>query len=180
MAKLSYFVISLALIILFFVVYIEQQKINSKVEWVIFNKYKTSLIGFKNGDHLTVFHNDSIHVSDDYAIQNYSTLNNIDEIESKAFKNVFQLENKRYLFVIDSLGIYDLNEFNPDILLLKDSPKVNLDFVISSLQPKMIIADGSNYKSYVQRWKSTAKSSGIDFHSTWEDGAFVFECISTD
>ena len=145
---------------------------------MVFNKYKTSLIGFKNGDRLTVFQTDSVDISKDYAIQNYSTLKNINTIKVREFQNVFHLKNDQYLYVIDSLGVYGLDEFKPDYLLLKNSPKVNLDFVISDLQPKMIIADGSNYKTYVERWKSTTKNAGIDFHSTWEDGAFILKCTS--
>lgn len=176
--KLSYAVISLALVGMFSVIYFEYKTTNSIVEWVVFNKYKTSLIGFKNGDRLTVFQTDSVDISKDYAIQNYSTLKNINTIKVREFQNVFHLKNDQYLYVIDSLGVYGLDEFKPDYLLLKNSPKVNLDFVISDLQPKMIIADGSNYKTYVERWKSTAKNAGIDFHSTWEDGAFILKCTS--
>ncbi|WP_127846083.1 ComEC/Rec2 family competence protein [Psychroflexus aestuariivivens] len=176
--KLSYAVISVALIVMFSVIYFEHKKVNSTVEWVIFNKYKKSLIGFKNGDHLTVFHDDSLDVSSDYAIQNYSTLKNINTIKNERFQNVFVLKNNEYLYIIDSLAVYELDEFKPDYLLLKNSPKINLDLVISDLQPKMIIADGSNYKTYVERWKSTTKNAGIDFHSTWEDGAFILKCAS--
>ena len=37
------------------------------------------------------------------------------------------------------------------------------------------IADASNYKSYVQRWKTTCMNKKIPFHSTYEKGAFVLK-----
>ncbi len=38
----------------------------------------------------------------------------------------------------------------------------------------MIIADGSNYRSYILNWKATGLNKKIPFHATSEKGAFVF------
>ncbi|MEO6348834.1 MAG: ComEC family competence protein, partial [Aquaticitalea sp.] len=63
----------------------------------------------------------------------------------------------------------------PDYVLLRNSPKINLKRLLDSLQPKLIIADGSNYKSYTQRWKMTCDKLKIPFHLTGEKGAFVLK-----
>jgi competence protein ComEC len=42
------------------------------------------------------------------------------------------------------------------------------------LQPKLVIADGSNYKTDIDRWQDSAEKFNVKFHSTWEDGAFIF------
>ena len=45
--------------------------------------------------------------------------------------------------------------------------------LIDSIHPSTIIADGSNYKSYVARWKLTCLKTKITFHATSEKGAFI-------
>jgi competence protein ComEC len=75
---------------------------------------------------------------------------------------------------LDSLGIYPKN-YDIDIVLLSLSPKVNLERLIDSLQPKLIIADGNNYTSYVRRWQKTCEEKNILFHHTGKEGAYVFK-----
>jgi len=41
------------------------------------------------------------------------------------------------------------------------------------LQPKEVIADGSNYKSYIKRWEESCKSYGIKLHDKSMEGAFT-------
>ena len=95
-------------------------------------------------------------------------------MEEHALKNVFQLSGKLVL-IIDSSGVYELPGFKPDIIILTNSPKVNLNRVISTLEPEMIIADGSNYRSYILNWKATGLNKRIPFHATGEKGAYTFE-----
>ena len=142
-------------------------------ELVVFNKTKYSIIGFKNGNNLKVFHNlDSTTLSQDKIISSYSIGEFVDATFEDNLKNVYTFHDSNFL-IIDSLGIYDLKDFKPDYVVLRNSPKVNLNRVMDSLQPKMIIADGSNYKSYVNRWKATAVKRKLPFHATSEKGAFI-------
>jgi competence protein ComEC len=39
----------------------------------------------------------------------------------------------------------------------------------------MVVADASNYKTYVERWKTSCQLKGIKFHYTNEQGAFILE-----
>lgn len=59
---------------------------------------------------------------------------------------------------------------SPKIILLTQSPKINLERLIQIHQPKQIIADGSNYKSYIKLWKATCEKQKIPFHATTEKG----------
>ena len=86
----------------------------------------------------------------------------------------FVIEDKTIL-VIDSLGVYKHLTFQPNYVLLRHSPRLNLNRVIDSLQPQQIIADASNYKSYIARWKATCADKKIPFHITNEKGAFVLD-----
>lgn len=56
-------------------------------------------------------------------------------------------------------------------VLLRDSPRVNLDRVLARTCPALVIADGSNYPSFVARWKTSCSRLGIPFHYTGEQGA---------
>ena len=78
------------------------------------------------------------------------------------------------LIVVDSLGNFDFKSVKFDWILLRNSPKINLEKVIKIFKPKLIIADGSNYKSYVKRWRKTCAKKSIHFHDTFKDGAFIY------
>ncbi len=77
------------------------------------------------------------------------------------------------ILVIDSLGLIPLN-LKPDILILTQSPKVNLDRILMSFNPKQVVFDGSNYKSYVKHWEATCKKRKIPFHNTNEKGFYSY------
>ncbi len=79
------------------------------------------------------------------------------------------------LVIIDSLGVYAKENIHSDYVLLTGSPKLNLERLIDSIQPKNIIADGSNYRSYIERWKSTCQERNLPFHFTGEKGAYYFD-----
>jgi len=76
--------------------------------------------------------------------------------------------------ILDSLGSYPKRK-NIHTLLLTNSPKVNLNRLIDSLNPKRIVADGSNYFTYVKRWEKTCQLKKLPFHHTAKQGAFPIE-----
>ena len=61
----------------------------------------------------------------------------------------------------------------PDILLLTQSPKINLDRLFQYVQPKMVVADASNYKKVQKYWKATCNKQKIPFHATSEKGFYT-------
>ena len=77
------------------------------------------------------------------------------------------------MLVIDSLGVYNIKSFQPDYVLLRQSPKINLNRLIDSIQPKYIIANGSNYKTYISQWERVCKKRKLPFHQTSKKGAFI-------
>src|SRR5690606_34344331 len=117
---------------------------------------------------LTFFSNDSL--LNKYLSENYLVDNFIDKIEKKPIENVYYFEGKKIL-VIDDFSIIP-EGINPDILLLRQSPKVNLERVFRTHLPKVVIADASNYKSYIELWRRSCDFHKIDFHSTYEKGYF--------
>ncbi|MBO3115734.1 ComEC family competence protein [Winogradskyella sp. DF17] len=148
--------------------------INSQKEaLVIFNKSRHTVIGLQNGKHLSLFQNlDSTETLNDNLLKNYKVGEGITDIDLQQIEPVYKF-NSELLLVIDSIGVYQNISFKPQYILLRNSPKINLNRVIDHLQPKIIIADASNYTSYINRWRSTCKNRGANFHYTKEKGAFI-------
>lgn len=142
-------------------------------EFIIFHKSRYSLLGHRNNSELKTFHNfDSITSVRDKVITNYNVGNFIRSTETDRLSSVYQFR-KHTILIIDSLGVYNVTSFQPDYVLLRNSPRINLERMIDSIHPKLIIADGSNFKSYIQRWKTTCTKRQLPFHHTGEKGAFI-------
>ncbi|WP_405575984.1 ComEC/Rec2 family competence protein [Winogradskyella sp. Asnod2-B02-A] len=143
--------------------------------FVVFNKSRYSMIGIKKNANLTLYHNlDSIMLKSDYAIKNYKVGESINNMYSDSLQSIYTYKSKTIL-VIDSLAVYKSLSFQPNYILLRNSPRLNLNRMIDSLQPQQIIADASNYKSYLKRWKASCEHKKIPFHQTNEKGAFIIE-----
>jgi competence protein ComEC len=142
-------------------------------KFVVFNKSRYSIIGLKQNDKLMVYHNlDSVKLKTDNTIKNFSVGESVDTIAMDSLVNVYNFKNQT-LLVIDSFAVYKNLSFRPDYVLLRNSPRLNLNRLIDSLKPNTIIADASNFKSYVNRWKATCGDKKIPFHYTNEKGAFI-------
>ena len=149
----------------------EKYRSGSTDGFVIFNKSKASAIAIKKNRKISIYRTANFDESS-AIVKSYSRGSNaatIDIIDS--VQNIF-IMNKKKIIVVDSMGIYKLNKLKPDGLLLRQSPKVNLERVISELNPSFIIADASNYYSYVKYWQLTCLDHNISFHYTARDGAF--------
>ncbi|MDN3666051.1 ComEC/Rec2 family competence protein [Algibacter miyuki] len=144
-------------------------------EFIVFHKSRYSLIGNTANNKITVAHDmDSTAFLESSIVKNYTVGNFINHIEETKIQPVYSL-NTKTLLVVDSLNTYNIKLFKPDYVLLRQSPQINLNRLIDSIQPKYIIADGSNYKSYVEQWKSVCIKRKLPFHNTNEKGAFIIE-----
>ena len=144
-------------------------------QFIIFHKSRCSLIGNVTKNKITVAHDfDSITQSKNNIIKDYAVENHISNIENDSIKP-FYILNKKIVLVVDSLGVYNIKSVKPDYVFLRQSPKLNLNRLIDSIQPKYIIADGSNYKSYVEHWKAICKKRKLPFHQTSKKGAFIID-----
>lgn len=151
----------------------EVYQTHSKSVFIIFHKSRTSVFGERNAEQFTIHHRlekeeaKSLRFLKAYKVSEKVQLNYIDEK-----RNVYQFKDN-HIVIVDSLGVYQIKGLQNPIVVLQDSPKLNLERLILTLQPKHIIADGSNYKSYIHHWKNKAKQLGTPFYVTGEKGAFV-------
>lgn len=73
-----------------------------------------------------------------------------------------------------SINFLDSIKTHPEIIVFLNSPRVNLERLLVKIRPRIVVADGSNYKGFVERCRATCKSLGVEFHATREKGAFLY------
>ncbi|WP_055447775.1 ComEC/Rec2 family competence protein [Lacinutrix mariniflava] len=146
---------------------------NSTETLTLFHKSRHTVIGQKTQHKLNIY-SDLDSLSQFSNLTDYTIGNTITELDAFKTPSFIKIKNTTIL-IIDSLGIYKVKRLRPDYILLIQSPRINMDRLIDSLKPEKIIADGSNYKSYVARWKATCLKQKIPFHYTGEKGAFVID-----
>ena len=146
--------------------------IQNQQEWVVFNLKKTTLITERNGNDVSMYANDSIlkisrknSTLNSYLVGNFSVLKTKKRLQNIAFFK----GNK--IMIIDSFGFYPKN-IKPDILMLTQSPKINLERLFQTVSPKIVVADASNYKTIQKLWKATCAKQKIPFHATGEKGFY--------
>lgn len=153
----------------------EKFKVQFTNEFIVFHQSKKTIIGIRKGSTMKVFQNFNTVGKTGYSpLQAYKRkYRNIQlQIESSEI-NILEFNNKNVL-IIDNSGIYDTLKLSPKIVVLTQSPKINLDRMIKRLQPGLIITDGSNYKSYSKLWEKSCKKNAIKFHDTSNKGAFAY------
>lgn len=155
----------------FHLLYQKQQSSNKRI--IVFHKSRHSIIGIQQFEHLEI-HTNFKKITNEKLITNYFVGEDVNLQASDTLQTLYTLGSK-HMLVIDSLGIYNIKTLQPDIILLRDSPKLNLTRLIDSVKPKLIIADGSNYKSYQERWRQTCTAKKIPFHQTSKKGAYIFK-----
>ncbi len=137
-------------------------------DWIVFNIPKSTLLAERNGDKVRVYKADDTSSNDPlqpYLVANFSKVTREYPIPRLMF-----IQNKK-IALVDSSGSYPKGK-NPDILLLRQSPKINLNRVFENCKPKIVIADASNYRSFVTLWEATCRKEKIPFHNTYEKGFY--------
>ena len=155
------------------VLILEKYTIAQKSEFIVFHKSKNSIIGIRKGSSFELYHSmDSLQISSQKLLINYKVGENISSQNYHKLSNLMYYD-KQVVLIIDKDGLYDIKELNNPIVLLRKSPKINLQRLVKKLKPAIIIADGSNYKSYIENWKTTCKNLKTPFWTTYNKGAYV-------
>lgn len=144
--------------------------LHAKNSFIVFHKSRHSVFGFRTNQHLEI-HHDLESLKTQRILKDYKIGATIKTQSTDSIRDLYKIDDK-LLLVVDSLGIYNINSVKPQWVLLRQSPKINLNRMIDSLHPKLIIWDGSNYKTFQERWKKTCETQNIRYHQTSENGAF--------
>ncbi|GAA4276841.1 hypothetical protein GCM10022259_15650 [Aquimarina mytili] len=159
-----------------FIVLYEKHTVSNREELIIYNNYRNTTIGVLKNQKLQVYSKHKISIKaqsflfGNYRIKNHTSL----DTTFITLKNTYQYK-KHAILIIDSTSIYAIKKFQPDIIILSNSPKIHLERVINKLCPQQIVADGSNYKSYIDRWEKSCTKNNISFHRTDKKGAFILK-----
>jgi competence protein ComEC len=141
-------------------------------EFLILQYPKKTVLVMKIDNRISLWSNEN-EVVENYVIKNYLQ-GNFGEIDTiSPVQNVMKI-NQTKLLIVDDKAIFSL-PIKPDVVLLTQSPKLNLERLLTELQPKLIIADGSNFKTLVERWQKTCAEKNIPFHSTYEKGFYKID-----
>ena len=155
------------------VLILEKYTIAQKSEFIVFHKSKNSIIGIRKGSSFELYHSmDSLQISSQKLLINYKVGENISSQNYHKLSNLMYYD-KQVVLIIDKDGLYDIKELNNPIVLLRQSPKINLQRLVKKLKPAIIIADGSNYKSFIENWKTTCENLKTPFWTTYNQGAYV-------
>lgn len=147
-----------------------QVQIQKKETLILTHRSRNTVLLHQMGSSLQIYAADSLNLGS--LTKDYSIAERVKNSRVEPLKNYYSI-NQQTLYVMGSLALYPPTS-KIDYLLLTQSPKVNLERVLDSLRPKMVLADGSNYKSVVKRWEKTCKQKEIPFHYTGEKGFYVF------
>lgn len=141
-------------------------------ELLVFNCKAASVITKRYGDQVTVYFSNNSPNNNyaNLALNSYLVGNSCDLKAKDSLVNLIYFKRKKIL-VIDREGKYFSN-VAPDILLLVNNPKTNMEKALQIIKPKLVVADGSNYKYYCKLWKATCKKQKIPFHNTAEKGFY--------
>lgn len=150
--------------------YLLYQKNHVDNKGLVFHQYKKTLLIDQQSVRLKVFKSDN----EENAVEKQFLSTVYKDTVEYASLNNYHIVNNQKVLVLDKTGEYVLG-FCPDVLLLTHSSRVNLERAISSLKPKRIIVDGSNYPSLIERWRATALKQNIPFQSTAEKGYCIIE-----
>jgi len=146
--------------------------VQNQDELIVYSTKKNTLMTERKGNKVTLYANDSLLKNSkkntlltSYLTGNFSTLES-----KKRLKNLVYFKGNKIL-LIDSSAVYP-NTIQPEIVFLTQSAKINLDRLLQTLKPKVVVADGSNYKTIQKRWGETCAKQKIPFHATSEKGFY--------
>ncbi|PKB17121.1 ComEC/Rec2 family competence protein [Flavobacterium sp. 5] len=147
-------------------------EVQNQIEFIVLNTSKKTQLIERNGTKATIYTNDAIlkNSKNNTLLASYLTANFCTLEQQSKLKNLIYFKGRKIL-LIDSSKVYPTN-IHPDVLLLIQSPKLNLDRLLQTIKPKIIVADASNYKSIQKKWAATCSQQKIPFHSTNEKGFY--------
>ena len=145
--------------------------VENKQSLLVFHSSKKSLVIARNGKEVAIYSNQKpIDIQKNKSLQSYLVSNFLIIKKQNPLSNLIYYNHQKIL-IVDSTFVASL-PIKPDIVILRQSPKVNFDRFLQINQPKVIIADGSNYKSYLRLWSQTCVKQKILFHATAEKGFY--------
>lgn len=154
----------------------------------VYSIYKHSAIDFFDGEKAYSLVSQEIsEKSLRYAVESNRFANGIDEVEIFDFEDTTAHVTDHFFYQNGLIQFYDTRLYvvsapftytgeekvQVDYLLMRGTPKVELENLIEVFDFQQLIFDASNKKWKVEEWKIQCEQSGIDYFDIETDGAFV-------
>jgi competence protein ComEC len=152
--------------------------------------YKHTAIDFFDGEKAWMLADSALEAKPlKYAVEGNRYANGIDEVETLRIgdtasivsdhffydNGMVQFYDKR-LFIVDGPVNYTGEEkVTLDFLLLRNTPKINLEELAQIFDFQLIVFDASNKRWKVADWKAECSKLGLDWYDVDEEGALVVE-----
>lgn len=159
----------LCLIISFqFLYFFTKKETLHKEELIIFNTKETTISTFNNSK-INVFSNDSL-ANKNQSIGEYKTAKFNPTTSFEPIANTLFFKNKK-IIIVDEDGIYN-TRIKPDIVVIRQNSRINIERLILATRPEIIVADRSNSFTSINRWKAVCLKYKIPFHAIAEKGFY--------
>lgn len=172
-----------ALLLVFGVNFWHQQQLRQQKRIIVYHQYKATVIDAISGRYRYTISS----LEEESADLNWSARPYREKVGATtlaADSTHWQVEGPvctffdRQIVVVDDAWHAAVEPVAPrpvDILVLRDTPNIDLDTLRKYYEPKVWVCDGSNYPAQVQAWQLEAQNLAIDLHSTREDGAYILD-----
>lgn len=149
-----------------------KQHVESKQLLLVLHQAKKTVILKQIGNKASVYSNDVFlnEIEKNRVINSYLVANFLKMDKKVILSNTLYYKTKKIL-VVDSSFIIS-KKINHDLMIITQSPKLNFDRLLDVCHPKIVVADGSNYKSYCRIWSASCRKRNIPFHATAEKGYY--------
>jgi len=150
----------------------QKEKTFHQEEFIVFSCRKNTIITGRTGNAVNLYSTDSIlqNAENNLLVQSYLVGNFCHIKNKRPLQNLMYLKSLKIL-IIDSSCVYP-KEIKPDLLIIVQSPKLNMERLLKEYRPKQVVADGSNFMSYIRLWEATCRKEKIPFHNTNEKGFY--------
>jgi len=154
-----------AVVVLQLVTFHAKYNSQKQSELIVFHKKGTTLITERQGNQVNVYSHDSLpqNTNNTIALKSYVVANFCTIANQKHLSNTLFFNNKKIL-IMDAAAAY--TQEKPDVLILVNSPKINLERLFKVWKPQQVVVDGSNFKTYSKAWQITCAKQNIPFHDT--------------
>ena len=147
---------------------IEKKKINTENSFWIFHRHNALLVGHQKGS--LFYYYSSQNQETKRLLEDFANSRVLSEKTPIRLAN-FYVQDDFKLMILDNEKAYDLVDFEPQYILLRNNPKLNLNRLLRRYKPKVLIADGTNAPWNTSLWEKSCADYGVKFHNTRLDGA---------
>lgn len=137
--------------------------------WVYY-QYKARVLGIQQSGKLQIF-TDSV-ISPPAWLTNFIMEERLQRVEHAPLQKFFEIDGKIFM-LLDHPFTEEITT-SPYGLIISQNPQVNPRRVLNTIQPKVIIVDGSNYKSVSDDWQKEAEKQSIPFHPVYQNGFYCW------